>query len=107
MAVASDANPGTAPTESLPLAMSLAVSMYGLTPAEAILGATRAAAMSLGLASSATTARPRGSLMPGARPDMVVWDLPHEHAILQPWGTTKTYLVLRNGRPIGGAATRE
>jgi imidazolonepropionase len=107
MAIASDANPGTAPTESLPLAMSLAVSMYGLTPAEAILGATRAAAMSLGLASSATTARPRGSLMPGARPDMVVWDLPHEHAILQPWGTTKTYLVLRNGRPIGGAATRE
>ena len=106
MAIASDANPGTAPTESLPLAMSLAVSMYRLTPAEAILGATRAAAMSLGL-STASGNRPRGSLAPGARPDIVVWDLPHEHAILQPWGVAKTYLVLRNGRPIGGSATRE
>ena len=62
--------------------------------------------MSLGLASSQGS-RPRGSLVPGARPDIVVWDLPHEYAILQPWGVPKTYLVLRNGRPIGGASTRE
>jgi imidazolonepropionase len=104
MAIASDANPGTAPTESLPLAMSLAVSLYKLSPAEAILGATRHAAMSLGLSHGS---RSRGSLAPGARPDIVVWDLPHEYAILQPWGVPKTYLVLRNGRPIGGASTRE
>src|SRR5690606_38417534 len=30
LVVASDANPGTAPTESLPLAMALAVRLYGL-----------------------------------------------------------------------------
>lgn len=96
MVVASDANPGTAPTESLPLAMSLAVRLYGLTPAETILGATRNAARSLGLAT-------RGFLAPGARADVVVWDLPHEVAVLQPWGAPKTHLVLRDGRPIAGA----
>lgn len=103
LVVASDANPGTAPTESLPLAMALAVATYGLAPAEAILGATRNAAVSLGLAGHGVT-RPRGSLTAGARPDLVVWDLPHEHAILQPWGAPKTHVVLRDGVRIGGAA---
>lgn len=105
MVVASDANPGTAPTESLPLAMALAVRVYGLTPAEAILGATRHAAVSLGLAGHGTP-RPRGSLAPGARADLVVWDLPHELAILQPWGAPKAHLVLRDGAPIAGSAHR-
>ena len=103
--VASDANPGTAPSESLPLAMALAVPMYGLTPTEAILGATRNAALSLGLAGQGV-AHPRGSLVAGARADIVVWDLPHELAILQPWGVPKTHLVLREGRPIAGPAAR-
>jgi imidazolonepropionase len=77
--------------------------MYGLTPVEAILGATRNAAISLGLAGYGVS-RPRGSLVPGARADMVVWDLPHEYAILQPWGVPKTHLVLRRGRPIAGSS---
>jgi imidazolonepropionase len=105
MIVASDANPGTAPTESLPLAMALSLPLYGLTAAEAILGATRNAAISLGLAGHGVT-RPRGSLVSGARADIVIWDLPHEHAILQPWGVPKTHLVMRRGRPIGGAGSR-
>ena len=96
MVVASDANPGTAPSESLPLAMALAVRMYELTVPETILGATRLAAASLGLWGGGV-AHPRGALAPGACADMVVWDLPHENAIIQPWGVPKTRLVLRDG----------
>jgi len=102
LVVASDANPGTAPSESLPLAMALAVRSYGLTPAEVILGATRLAAQSLGLYAPAMP-RPRGLLAPGARADLVVWDLPHEGAIVQPWGVSRAARVLRDGREIARA----
>jgi imidazolonepropionase len=93
LVVASDANPGTAPTESLPLALALAVRSYGLTTEEAILGATRYAAASLGLAD-------RGALRVGARADLAVWDLPHEAAIVQPWGVAKTIEVIADGRRL-------
>lgn len=102
LVVASDANPGTAPSESLPLAMAFAVRLYGLTPAETLLGATREAAASLGLFGEGV-ARPRGVLAAGAHTDLVVWDLPHEHALVQPWGTPRTALVLRDGARIAAA----
>jgi imidazolonepropionase len=89
LVVASDANPGTAPTESLPLAMMLAARTYGLTAAETLLGATAIAARSLDVET--------GSLVEGAPADVVAWDLPHEDALLQPWGTSRARLVLREG----------
>lgn len=97
LVVASDANPGTAPTESLPLALALAVRSYGLTVAEALLGATREAARALGLAEVT------GVLRPGLGADLVLWDLPHENAIMQPWGGPRTRVVLRAGEVIVGA----
>lgn len=94
LVVASDANPGTAPTESLPLALALAVRLYGLRPDEAIAGATREAAQSLGLGTRV------GIVREGFDADLVLWDLPHEYAIVQPWGTPKTKLVMRQGRVL-------
>lgn len=93
LVIASDANPGTAPTESLPLAMALAVRSYGLTPEEAILGATRNAAATL-------ACRATGMLREADPADLVVWDLPHEYAIVQPWGVPKARLVVRDGAGI-------
>ncbi len=97
MVVASDANPGTAPTESLPLALALAVRLYGLTPEEALIGSTRNAARSLGL-------NDRGMLQIGARADVVAWDLVHEHALIQPWGTSKALTVVVEGVAIAGTS---
>ncbi len=93
LVVASDANPGTAPTESLPLALCMSVRDYGLSIEEAILGSTRHAAAALGLVD-------RGVLRQGARADLVVWDLPHEAAIVQPWGVPKTLEVIARGKRI-------
>ena len=92
--VASDANPGSAPTESLCMTLAFALHTYELTPEECILGATRRAAVSLGLGEEC------GRLATGTSADLVVWDLPHEHAILQPWGSPITRLVLRGGRVL-------
>lgn len=96
LVVASDANPGTAPTESLPLALALAVRLYGLTVPEAILGATREAAASLGLAAEA------GVLRAGLSADVAAWELPHENALVQPWGVSRALFALRAGALVAG-----
>jgi imidazolonepropionase len=95
--IATDSNPGTAPTESLPLAMGLAVRDYGLTPEEAIVAATREAAHSLGLEDVC------GRLSSGLDADLVVWELPHERAIVQPWGSCITRLVVSRGQALYAA----
>jgi imidazolonepropionase len=92
--VASDSNPGTAPTESLPLAMALAVHSFGLSIEETILGATREAARSLGLGSTT------GAILPGFRADFVAWDLPHEAAIVEPWGVSRALRTVVDGHDV-------
>ncbi len=91
LVVASDANPGTAPTESLPLALSLAARAYGLTPRECLDGATTHAARSLGLSD-------RGALRVGARADLALWALSSEVALVQPWGAPPLVAVVHGGR---------
>jgi imidazolonepropionase len=93
LVVATDANPGTAPTESLPLAMAFAARTYGMTLDEVILGATREAARSLRLLDV-------GVIEVGARADLALWNVPHEAALLQPWGVSRTEQVWRDGRSI-------
>lgn len=70
MAVATDLNPGTSPIVSLLAAMHLAAHLFGLTPEEALLGATQHAARALGREDKI------GSLTPGRHADFTVWDVP-------------------------------
>ncbi len=70
LAVASDLNPGSAPILSLRQALNLACTLFGLTPEEALRGATVHAARALGLAD-------RGVLAVGRRADCVVWNVAH------------------------------
>jgi imidazolonepropionase len=79
MAIATDHNPGTSPVLSLRLAAHLAITLFGLTPAEALAGVTRHAARALGLADV-------GQLRTGFRADLAAWDVDRPAAILHGLG---------------------
>lgn len=69
IALATDFNPGSSPTVSLPLVMSLAVSQLGLRHAEALTAVTVNGAAALGLAGD------RGQIAPGFVADLVAWQV--------------------------------
>jgi imidazolonepropionase len=103
LVVASDANPGTAPSESLPLAMMFAFHQYRMTAESIWRGVTSEAAAALNLLGANHSQGP-GDLALGASADLVVFKDPHEDALLQPWGTPRTQAVYRDGvridRPV-------
>ena len=68
MAVSTDCNPGSSPCTSLLLMLNMACTLFRLTPQEALAGATRNAALALGL-------KDRGVLAAGLRADFVLWDV--------------------------------
>jgi imidazolonepropionase len=69
MAVATDSNPGTSPMTSLLLALNMAATLFGLTVDECLPGATRNAALALGLADEV------GTLEVGKWADLAIWDI--------------------------------
>jgi len=68
IALATDCNPGSSPLTSLLLTMNMGCTLFHLTPAEALAGVTCHAARALG----ATDA---GSIAPGLRADLAIWDV--------------------------------
>lgn len=70
MAVATDCNPGTSPLASLLLAINMACTLFRLTPEEALAGASVHAARALGLDDC-------GTIAPGKRADLAVWNVAH------------------------------
>jgi imidazolonepropionase len=74
VAIATDFNPGTAPSYHLPVALTLACTMLRMTPAEALKSATSIAAQAIGLDHEV------GSLEPGKSADFAIIDAPNvEH----------------------------
>jgi imidazolonepropionase len=67
IAVATDCNPGTSPILSPTLMMSMACTLFGLTPEEAVAGMTRNAARALGLQDEV------GTISAGKAADLCVW----------------------------------
>ena len=69
MAIATDCNPGSAPSCSLLTALNMATRLFGLTCEEALAGVTRDAARALGLQGE------RGMLAAGMSADFVAWNI--------------------------------
>lgn len=92
VAIASDCNPGSCFTSSMPLCIALAVREMGMTPAEAVLAATRRGAEALDRDDV-------GALVPGRRADLVVLDAPsHVHLAYRP-GVPLVAATWVSGRP--------
>ena len=70
MALATDCNPGSSPLTSVLLAMNMGCTLFRLTPEEALAGVTRHAARALGIGDA-------GTIAPGQRADLAVWDVSH------------------------------
>lgn len=68
MALATDANPGSSPMTSLLLALNMGATLFRMTPEEALRGVTQQAARALGCAD-------RGTIAPGQRADLAIWDI--------------------------------
>ncbi|MCC6908359.1 MAG: imidazolonepropionase [Phycisphaerales bacterium] len=94
VAIASNYNPGSAPSSSLPLAMALACRMMKLLPAEAIAACTVNAAHVLGLAGRV------GRIAPGMAADLVLWDERDERALCYELAGPPAALVVTGGTVV-------
>jgi len=96
IALATDANPGSAPTTSLLLALSMACTLFRMTVAEVLAGVTRHAARALG------QAHRHGLLEAGRQADFVVWDIESPAELPYWFGRNPCRCVVRAGRVVRG-----
>jgi imidazolonepropionase len=95
VAIATDCNPGTSNTESMPLMVSLAVALSGLTPAEALTAATTGGAAALRLTD-------RGLLRVGARCDLAILESHRWLDVAYHLGSGGVATTVRLGQVISG-----
>jgi imidazolonepropionase len=95
IAIASDHNPGSSPGLSLLLMLNMACTLFGLTPEEALRGATAHGARALGLGD-------RGTLAPGRRADFVVWALEQPNELAYGFGHNPCRRVVVGGKEREG-----
>lgn len=95
VALATDCNPGTSYTTSMPFVIALACSVYGLSADEAVRAATEGGARALGRSDI-------GHLRPGARGDLVVLDGDHWVDLAYHPGMPLVAAVVRAGRVVRG-----
>ncbi|MGF0114940.1 imidazolonepropionase [Promicromonospora sp. Marseille-Q5078] len=93
VALASDCNPGSSYTSSMPLMVALAVRETGMTVAEAVRAATAGGARAL-------RRDDVGHLGPGARADVVVLDAPSRTHLAYRPGVPLVHAVWKDGREV-------
>jgi imidazolonepropionase len=94
VALASDFNPGSSASPSLPLAMTIACSQMRMDPLEALVAATRNGARALRIDDG------RGTLAFGAPADVVLWDADDYQEIPYRYGVRLARRVWKRGREV-------
>lgn len=101
VALASDCNPGTCPTENLPLIGTMACTQMGMLPAEALMALTLNAAAAVGRADRL------GSLEVGKQADLVILDVPDYRQLFYHFGVSHVWRVIKRGRVVYAAGAGE
>jgi len=92
VALATDYNPGSSPTNSMQFVVAAACSQMHLSPAEAVNAATINAAFAVGRADEV------GSIEEGKKADMVVYDVGDYRDIAARPGVNHTCIVIKDGK---------
>jgi imidazolonepropionase len=92
LAIATDCNPGSSPCTSILLALNMACTLFGLTPEEAVSGATRQAARALGALDDI------GTLEVGKRADIAFWRIERPAELCYGLGANPCAGVVHRGR---------
>jgi imidazolonepropionase len=101
VALASDCNPGTCPTENLPLVGAMACAQMGMLPAEALNALTLNAAAALARSDRV------GSLAVGKQADLIVCDIPDYRRLFYHFGVNHVWRVYKRGRLVHQAAAED
>ena len=97
VALATDSNPGSSPTESMPLVLTLACLYLRLTPEEALTAVTINAAHAVGRADQV------GSLEVGKLGDVLILDIPNLNYLPYHFGSNPVGMVIKRGRVVWSA----
>jgi imidazolonepropionase len=91
LAIASDFNPGSNMSFSMPLMMTIACTQMRLTPEEAITAATLNGAAALNMSGQT------GSIEPGKQADIIFYDVPNYRSIVYHYGTNFAAHIVKHG----------
>jgi imidazolonepropionase len=94
VALATDYNPGTSPTVSMPMILSLACTQLRMSPAEAIAAATINAAYAL------RRERRLGSLEAGKQADLAVFEVEDYREIPYYFGMQRCWMTMKGGEVV-------
>jgi imidazolonepropionase len=94
VALATDFNPGTSPTYSMQMVLSLACTEMRMSPAEAIAAATINGAHALGCADRI------GSLEPGKQADLLLLNVSDYRELPYYFGTNNVHATMKRGTPL-------
>jgi imidazolonepropionase len=94
VSLATDYNPGTSPTVSMPMILSLACTQLRMTPAEAIAASTLNAAYAL------RREKRIGSIEPGKQADLAVFDVEDYREIPYYFGMNRCWMTIKRGEII-------